>query len=140
MNMLKTFKTMPKRYLALVLFLAVLLAPAPQALQADTADVCEGVGFATGEAGCGGDAGDKIDNTIATVINLLSVAIGVTAVIMIIIGGFKYVTSGGDSSSISSAKQTILYAIIGLVIVALAQIIVVFVLTRTQQASPPPGG
>jgi len=52
----------------------------------------------------------------------------VVAVIMIIIGGFRYITSGGNDTSITSAKNTILYAVIGLVIVALAQVLVHFVL------------
>jgi hypothetical protein len=50
---------------------------------------------------------------------------------MIIIGGFRYITSGGKQESVTSAKNTILYAIIGLVIVALAQIIVRFVLSNS---------
>jgi hypothetical protein len=49
---------------------------------------------------------------------------------MIIIGGFQYITSSGDSGKVGTAKNTILYAIIGLVIVALAQFIVRFVLSR----------
>ncbi len=49
---------------------------------------------------------------------------------MIIVGGLKYITSGGDSGNITSAKNTILYAIVGLIVVALAQIIVRFVLQR----------
>jgi hypothetical protein len=53
---------------------------------------------------------------------------------MIIIGGFKYITSGGDSNNVSSAKNTILYAIIGLIIVALAQTIVRFILGRVISA------
>jgi hypothetical protein len=56
--------------------------------------------------------------------------VGIIAVLMIIIGGFKYITSGGESSNISGAKNTIIYAIIGLVIVALAQIIVHFVVNK----------
>ena len=50
---------------------------------------------------------------------------------MIMVGGFKYITSGGDSGNITGAKNTILYAVVGLVVVALAQIIVRFVLART---------
>ncbi len=50
---------------------------------------------------------------------------------MIVYGGFRYVTSGGDSSKVGDAKKTILYALIGLVIVALAQVIVKFVLSKT---------
>ena len=55
----------------------------------------------------------------------------IAAVIMIIWGGFRYVTSGGDSNKVSSAKNTIIYAVIGLIIVALAQFIVKFVLDKT---------
>lgn len=68
-------------------------------------------------------------NALATkVVNILSVIVGIIAVIMIIFGGFRYITSGGDSSNVSSAKNTLIYAIVGLVIVALAQFIVHFVL------------
>lgn len=73
---------------------------------------------------------NNLNNFIATVINILSVIVGVIAVIMIIVGGFKYITSGGDSTKVGSAKNTILYALIGLVIVAVAQVIVKFVLTK----------
>ena len=81
------------------------------------------------------DAGSTVNNIISTVINIFSIIVGVIAVIMIIIGGIKYITSGGDSNNISSAKTTIIYAIIGLVVVALAQIIVRFVLGRVSQAT-----
>jgi hypothetical protein len=67
----------------------------------------------------------------AFIINIFSWIVGVVSVIMIIYGGFRYITSGGDSNSVTSAKNTILYAIIGLVIVALAQVIVNFVLDKT---------
>ncbi len=75
-------------------------------------------------------AGDRLEKLISNIINVISAIVGAVAVIMIIIGGFKYVTSGGDSNSVSGAKNTILYAIVGLVIVAFAQIIVRFVLQR----------
>lgn len=74
------------------------------------------------------DAGTSVTTTIKKIINILSVIIGAVAVVMIIIGGFRYVTSGGNAESTKSARQTIVYAIVGLVIVALAQIIVHFVL------------
>ena len=71
-----------------------------------------------------------INNTIKTIVNVFSAIVGVISVIMIIFGGFKYITSGGDSGNIASAKNTIIYAVIGLVVVALAQFIVQFVLNR----------
>ncbi len=76
------------------------------------------------------DATDKINRIIHTIVNLLSAVVGVVAVIMIIVGGFRYITSGGNDTSVTSAKNTILYAIIGLVVVALAQLIVRFTLSK----------
>lgn len=89
----------------------------------------------TGGAGCAsqGSAEEKVNSTIRLVINLFSFIVGVVAVIMVIVGGFKYITSGGEASNIASAKNTILYAIIGLIIVALAQVIVRFVLQKATQ-------
>jgi len=82
---------------------------------------------------CGGaveTGSGRIQNIVTTIVNIFSIVVGIVAVIMIIVGGFKYITSGGDSGNITSAKNTIVYAVIGLVIVALAQFIVQFVLTR----------
>lgn len=85
--------------------------------------------------GCTGNTdtgtGDQnLSDIIATVVNIISIVVGVVAVIMIIWGGLKYITSGGESGKITSAKNTIIYALIGLVIVALAQFIVHFVLNK----------
>lgn len=68
-----------------------------------------------------------------TVTNVLLFLIGAVAVIMLIIGGFQYVISGGDSSKVESAKNTILYAIIGLVVAILAFAAVDFVLSTLDQ-------
>jgi hypothetical protein len=76
------------------------------------------------------DATAKLTNLVHTIVNLLSAVVGIVAVIMIIVGGLRYITSGGNDTSVTSAKNTILYAIIGLIIVALAQIIVRFTLNK----------
>jgi heme/copper-type cytochrome/quinol oxidase subunit 2 len=76
------------------------------------------------------DSSSHLNSIIANIINAFSVIVGLVAVVMIIFGGFRYVTSGGESGNISNAKNTILYAIIGLVIVAFAQFIVKFVLAK----------
>lgn len=78
--------------------------------------------------GAVGDSGQTVQEIVTLVVNIFSIVVGIIAVIMIIWGGLKYITSGGDSTKITSAKNTIIYAIIGLVIVALAQFIVRFVL------------
>ena len=78
---------------------------------------------------------DSLQKLITNIINIFSVIVGVIAVIMIIVGGLKYITSGGESSNVSGAKNTIIYAIVGLIVVALAQFIVRFVLTNTNNAT-----
>jgi hypothetical protein len=81
----------------------------------------------------------SINSVIRTVVDVLSIVIGVVSVIMIMVGGFRYVTAGGDSSSISAAKNTILYAIVGLVVAALAQVLVNFVLHSVTTPPIDPG-
>lgn len=62
-------------------------------------------------------------------VNIMLFAIGILAVIMLIWGGIRYVLSGGDSGAVSSAKKTILYAVVGLIVAILAYAIVNFVIT-----------
>lgn len=66
--------------------------------------------------------------TFSTITNVLLFIIGAIAVIMIVIGGLRYVISGGDSSQITAAKNTILYAIVGIVVAILAYAAVNFVI------------
>lgn len=56
--------------------------------------------------------------------------IGAISVLMIVIGGIRYVTSNGDQNSVTSAKNTILYSVVGLVVAILAYAIVTFVITN----------
>lgn len=126
------------KLLAATLLVAVPLM-VPVAASADiNSSLCNGIFAAGGEsaAGCGdvnaatAGAGAGLANLASNIINLFSIVVGVISVIMIIVGGFRYVTSGGESNNVSGAKNTIIYAIIGLVIVALAQFIVKFVLSK----------
>ena len=100
-------------------------------------NLCSGANLEFGNTqGCDqGDPKGSVNDLIATIINIFSVVVGVVAVIMIIIGGFRYITSGGDSGNVTGAKNTILYAVIGLVIVAFAQFIVRFVLQSANDAA-----
>jgi type IV secretion system pilin len=72
--------------------------------------------------------GDDANKMIKIVINLILSVLGIISVIMIILGGIRYTTSGGDSAGIKTARDTIIYAIVGLVIAILAFAIVNFVL------------
>lgn len=67
------------------------------------------------------------------VVTWFSVIVGAASVIMIIYGGFRYIISGGESSRVGAAKNSLIYAIVGLIIVALAQLIIHFVLNQTNQ-------
>jgi hypothetical protein len=61
---------------------------------------------------------------------IIALVTGSVAVIIIILGGFMYITSGGDPQKVSTAKNTILYAAIGLVVIVAAQTIITFVLSK----------
>lgn len=67
---------------------------------------------------------------LTKVASILSIIVGVVCVIAIIIGGLRYILSGGDSQQTANAKNAILYAIVGLVITITARAILVFVLGR----------
>lgn len=70
-----------------------------------------------------------------TIANILIFLVGIIAVIMLIIGGIRYAVSGGDDSAVKAAKNTILYAIVGLIVAFLAFAIVNFVVTQLQENS-----
>lgn len=115
--------------IGIVVFSSGLILLPQQTFGATKDDICAGVAL-TGGSCTGSGTGPTVESTIAVVINVLSLIVGVIAVIMIIIAGLRYITSGGDSNSTKGAKDTILYAIIGLVVVAMAQVIVRFVLSK----------
>lgn len=139
--MIKKIKTLFIAVTAVFAFAAPALVPAAVYANAqDTIEsgLCQGTSLDTGATGnCSAQANDaqgKINTILTQVINIFSIIVGVIAVIMIIFGGLKYITSGGDSGNVSGAKNTIIYALVGLVIVALAQFIVHFVLGKATGA------
>lgn len=107
---------------------ASLLILAPLAAQAYTyEDVGETIGL--------GSADLK-----STVVNIVQWALGLlalVAVIMIIIGGFQWMTAGGNEEKVDKAKKLISAAVIGLIIVLLAWAIVIFVIGVTNNATAP---
>jgi multisubunit Na+/H+ antiporter MnhB subunit len=76
----------------------------------------------------GGGGQVSLGTRIKNIVNILLYILGAIAVIMIVIGGIRYTTSNGDSGNIKSAKDTILYAVVGLVVALLAYSIINFVL------------
>lgn len=126
---MKKLKLFIASVIALLSFAPVL---APVAARAATGDIaCGAAGDLTGtNCTVDSDADNKINNSVKLFIRIFQIVVGIISVAMIIFGGLKYITSGGDSGGIGSAKNTIIYAIIGLVVVALAEVIVQFVLNR----------
>lgn len=127
-------------FLAGVLLLTGLLALKSSVFATNPADtqsaVCTGIGITDNTSGdCTVDNGSSVNSLIHTVIRILSFVVGVAAIIMIILAGFKYVTARGESAAIASAKTTLIYAFVGLLIAALAQVMVRFVF---RQAVNPP--
>ena len=123
-----------KRIITVVaIFIAMLTMPLASAQAIDPfGDVC--TGEAANSAACQSRTQENPllgpNGTLTRVISLIIRFTAVIAVFMLIVGGFRYVISAGDSNSINGAKNTILYAIIGLVVAVTGQFIVSFVLSR----------
>lgn len=101
-------------------------------------EACNGLAQVNGGGGCGSSgSGVGINSIVGAVVNILSYVIGIAAIIIIIISGFKYITSSGDTNRISSAKTTLIYALVGLAIAVLAQVLVHFVIKTTSDATTP---
>ena len=122
---------------ALVVVGAIGLSPVVSAAQTTGSASCntaQGVNIVTGKD-CAQP--DKVASNLegqggifATVANILLFLVGAVAVIMLIIGGLRYVTSNGDQNAVTGAKNTIMYAIIGIIVAFLAYAGVNFVITQ----------
>ena len=87
--------------------------------------------FAAGEPGKYIENEDQgLDQTVIGIINAVIGVLGLACVIVIIVGGVQYMTSSGDAGKVKKAKDTILYAVIGLIVCVLAFAIVNFVISN----------
>lgn len=73
-------------------------------------------------------SGATVTETLQAVINILLFIAGIAAVLVIVVSGFRFVTSNGDAGAVSKAKNSIIYATIGLAITVMAYAIVNFIL------------
>ena len=78
----------------------------------------------------GADTITGANGVLAKATRLISYLAGIAAIILLVIAGIQYITSQGDAGGVSAAKQTLIYALVGLFVVVVAQSIVVFVLNR----------
>ncbi len=107
----------------------LLITGAPLAVEATTtSNIKDGVGGVGGNDP--GNQGSQVTVVIKNVINILLFLIGMIAVIMIVIAGLRFVTANGDSNTISSARNTVLYAVVGIIVAVAAYAIVNFILDQ----------
>ena len=126
-----TISNMAKGLLFVPAFAMVLgFAAVPFAQPASASIVDDGIDAGANSAKSDDQSADLFGDggIFRTITNVLLFLIGAVAVIMLIIGGIRYTISGGDSTAVTSAKNTILYAVIGIVVALLAYAIVNFVL------------
>lgn len=122
-NMLKSALLLP----ALAFVIGFAAVPLAQPVSAFDQSISEGAGSAKGDDQSEDLFGES--GIFKTITNVLLFLIGAVSVIMLIIGGIRYTISGGDSTAVTSAKNTILYAVIGIIVALLAYAIVNFVIT-----------
>lgn len=111
--------------LGIVLGVGVLAAPSVGAV-----DLWKGCDGNSDSAVCASKGKDNVNDTVKNLINLSMTVIGIVAVIVIIISGFKFITANGDASKVASARHTLLYAVIGLIVALMSWAIVAFVVNR----------
>jgi hypothetical protein len=95
---------------------------------------CSGLNQLNSAQGCGTGGQTAITKVVKAVLSVLSVVLGIAGVIMVVISGFKYITSGGDAGAVNSAKRTLIFALVGLAIAALSQFLVQFVINQARSA------
>lgn len=110
--------------LALVAGIGAVALPASSAMAINVFDQCADN---ADSAVCKAQGTDDASSMVRIIINTLLIVLGMIAVVMIVIGGIRYTTSNGDSSAIKGAKDTILYAVVGLIVAIMSYAIVNFV-------------
>jgi hypothetical protein len=125
----------------LVLIAALALIPVSALAETPQAAACRGArGNLSSDGDCvGADGINAFEGGLKSIANILIFAVGAVAVLMVIIGGLRYALSGGDASGIKSAKDTILYAIVGVVVAALSYAVVNFVIFKLDETPPTTG-
>lgn len=117
--------------------LAMLLAPGIVRAQAtNVRGVCDDPKAADSSFCTATDAnnitGSEKDGILIRAVKVLVLVAAIIAVFMMLVASVTYVTANGDSAKMSRAKDTILFAVIGIVIAGLGQFFVVFVASRLQ--------
>lgn len=126
------------RRIAFLLFLLVVgampILPVGQAAALDLfGGQCQAGQAGANSAACSGSGDDNISGTNGIILRVaaaLSIIASIAAIIVILIAAIMFITAGGDSSRVSSARNMIIYSIVGLIVIFLARTIVAFVVTN----------
>ena len=81
-----------------------------------------------------GNEGDRVPEIVMIVVNIISFFVGATAVLMLVVSGFRFVTSNGDSNAVTEARKGAMYAVIGIVITVRAYALVNFIVVQLNAA------
>lgn len=129
-----------KRFCIILIMLVGLLIPgavlAGQASAVDVISGCTSNPNLVGSAVCqdfrtgNGATQNPVISVVKIAIQILALIIGIAAIVGIVVSGLKMITSGGDSSSVASARSGLVYSLIGLAVAILSQIIVVYILDK----------
>lgn len=121
-----------------MVFVPMPASASPNYLAASSADeVCGAIGeIDPRNSGptCDNGAQSTLQKFVRLAIQLLSIVAGVIAVIMVIVAGLRYITSQGEAAATASAKNALIYALVGVAIVAFAQVIVRFMLSSSTKS------
>jgi hypothetical protein len=93
-------------------------------------DACQALNQLDSSQNCSSGS-QTVTNVTTEAVKIIAYIVGIASVIMIIFSGFKFITANGDPQAVSTARNTLIYAIIGLVVAVLAQFIVNHVLSTT---------
>ena len=127
-----------KQILSSLLIIPIMALGVSAALQINNVNVVRATDM-TLSSGVSSSQGDDVPQDLAgevfkNVVNILLFIIGAVSVIMLIYGGIRYTTSGGNTNSVTAAKNTIMYSIIGLVVAILAFAVVQFVVNQVMDS------
>lgn len=131
MNILPQFKLITVVLLSVIsLMMIVYSVPATVGAVDSTDQICEGVKAISGQACDTADGSTRLSNAVKVAIRILQLIAGLLSVFYLIYAGIKFITSSGGSDGVKTAKNTILYVAIGIIIVLIAEGIIRFVLVR----------
>lgn len=130
-----------KRILLLTIMLGTLFAPAVAVGSAGAVDIFQNCGSGSTNGtpdACKSvtaqqkDGGNPVIKVLAAAIDVISFITGALAVVFIIISALRFITAAGSSEGVASARTSLIYALVGVAVTALAQSIVLFVLDKVQ--------